>query len=200
LKKIGILASHEGTNFQAIIDACEEGVLRARPVVAISNNSKARALERARQAGIPTAHLSSATHPDPNDLDQSILDMLTRFEVDLVVTAGYMKKLGPLTLAAYAGRIVNVHPSLLPRHGGPGMYGLNVHKAVLAAGDAETGITIHFVDADYDAGPVIAQTRVPVHANDTPEALAARVLAEEHRFLIRTLEKVIETTPARSLP
>jgi len=192
MRRIGILASHRGTNFQAIIDACEQGVLDAIPAVAISNNSAAIALQRACKAGIPTFHLSSATHPDPGALDRAILDTLGKFEVDLVVTAGYMKKLGPMTLAAYRQRIVNIHPSLLPRHGGKGMYGLNVHRSVIESGDKETGITIHYVDSDYDAGPVVAQRRIEVLPDDTPESLSARVLEHEHTFLIETLAGILE--------
>ena len=192
MKKLGILASHQGTNFQAIIDACKDGRLRAIPVVAISNNSDSMALVRASRAGIATAHLSSATHPDPDALDAAILQTLEAHEVDLVVTAGYMKKLGPRTLATYRRRIVNVHPSLLPRHGGKGMFGINVHKSVIASGDRETGITIHYVDDDYDAGPVIARLKLPVLPNDTPESLAARVLEHEHEFLVETLGLLIE--------
>lgn len=189
---LGILASHRGTNFQAIIDACQCGRLKARPGVAISNNSAAVALERAQAAGIPTAHLSSRTHPDPDDLDAAILETLQQHNVDIVVTVGYMKKLGPRTLAAYANRIINIHPSLLPKYGGKGMYGMNVHRAVIDAGDSETGISIHRLDADYDTGPVIAQCRIPVHPDDTPESLAERVLEREHEFLVETLDAFIE--------
>ena len=190
--RLGILASHRGTNFQAIIDACTAGTLAAVPVVAISNNSNAQALARAREAGIDAIHLSKATHPDADALDRAIHDTLAAHDVDLVITAGYMKRLGPRTLASWPRRIINVHPSLLPRHGGKGMYGLNVHKAVLESGDTETGITIHYVDGDYDTGPVIAQARVPVEPGDTPETLAARVLKLEHRILIDTLAKLLE--------
>ena len=191
MKKLGILASHQGTNFQAIIDACRQGRLNAEPVIAISNNSDAAALVRACRAGIATAHLSGATHPEAEDLDTAILETLTSHEVDLVVTAGYMKKLGPRTLDHYRRRIVNVHPSLLPRHGGKGMFGLNVHKSVIASGDTETGITIHYVDAEYDSGPIIDQVRIPVLPDDSPESLAARVLEMEHVFLIETLSRLV---------
>ena len=191
MKKLGILASHQGTNFQAIIDACRQGRLNAEPVIAISNNSDAAALARACRAGIATAHLSGATHADPDELDTAILDTLISHEVDLVVTAGYMKKLGPRTLGHFRRRIVNVHPSLLPRHGGKGMFGLNVHKSVIASGDSETGITIHYVDAEYDSGPIIDQVRIPVLPDDSPESLAARVLEMEHLFLIETLSRLV---------
>ncbi len=193
MKRIGVLASSRGTNFQAIIDACAEGRLAAQPSVAISNNSNAPALARARRAGVAAVHLSSATHPEPELLDIAIRDTLQAHNVDLVVTAGYMKKLGDHTLTAYRGRIVNVHPSLLPSHGGQGMYGMNVHRAVIASGDSMTGITIHHVDADYDTGAVIRQLSIPVLATDSAESLAARVLELEHDFLISTLAELLHT-------
>ncbi len=185
--RLGVLASGNGTNFQAIIDACASGTLHAKVAIAVSNNSNAMALQRARRAGIPVAHLSSRTHPDDTVLDESIMHALVSHRVDLVVTAGYMKKLGPAVLDRFRGRIINIHPSLLPEYGGKGMYGMNVHKAVLASGDRETGVTIHHVDEHYDTGRMIAQRRVPVLPDDTPESLAKRVLAEEHRVLIDTL-------------
>lgn len=199
MTKLGILASHRGTNFQAIIDACQDGRLDATPVIAISNNSDALALDRARKAGIATAHMSSVTHPDPSALDTAMADILMEHDVDLLVLAGYMKKLGPKTLDTFEGRIVNVHPSLLPRYGGKGMYGMNVHQAVIDNGDEETGITIHWVESEYDTGPIIAQKRIPVHPDDTAESLAERVLAQEHDLLIDTLSRIIsgDLSPSR---
>ena len=189
--RLGILASHRGTNFQALIDACNSGTLDAEVVVAISNNSASISLERAKAANIPAIHLSRKTHPDNNDLDQMILWALESHKVDLVVTVGYMKKLGSKTLQRFKGKVINIHPSLLPKHGGQGMYGLNVHKAVLDAEDSETGITVHYVDDDYDTGKVISQMKLDVEATDTPETLAARVLVHEHKFLIKTLKEII---------
>ncbi len=156
----------------------------------ICNNSKAGALERARRAGVPALHLSGATHPGPGALDEAMVDALRRHGVGLVVCAGYMKNVGPGVLAAYPRRVVNIHPALLPRHGGPGMYGLHVHEAVLAAGDAETGVTIHLVDEVYDHGPILAQATVPVDPGDTPEGLQARVLESEHRLYPDTLRRI----------
>ena len=191
MKHLGILASGRGSNMKAIIDACDEGRLDARTTVVISNNSKAPALDLADQANIETHHLSSKTHPEPDDLDNAICDALTTNNVDWVITAGYMKKLGPKTLATFKDRIVNVHPALLPKHGGKGMYGMNVHQAVLDAGETETGVTVHFVDADYDTGPTIAQRTVPVEPGDTAETLAQRVLAVEHEFFVETLSRLV---------
>ena len=178
---------------QAVIDACNESRLRARPCVVISNNSESEALARAKREGIPAYHLSGKTIPDPTQLDEAILSTLQRHDVELVVLAGYMKQLGERTLAAYQGRVINIHPALLPKYGGVGMYGMHVHEAVIAAGDRETGVTIHLVDRDYDHGKIIAQCRLPVLESDMPETLAARVLEREHTFLVETLRKIVES-------
>lgn len=187
---LGFLASGRGSNMQAIIDACKSGRIDAKPCVVISNSSASGALERARREGIPGYHLSSKTHPDPAQLDAAILNALLRHEVELVILAGYMKKLGPRTLAHYKGRILNIHPALLPKFGGQGMYGTRVHQAVLAAGEKESGVTIHLVDADYDTGPIVAQRRVEVLPDDTVESLAARVLEQEHSLFVETIGKI----------
>ncbi|MGH8569809.1 MAG: phosphoribosylglycinamide formyltransferase, partial [Gammaproteobacteria bacterium] len=188
LGDLGFLASHRGTNVQAVLDACKTGRLGARPAVVIGNHRDAEVLARARRAALPAYHLSAETHPDTETLDRTIRDTLIRHEVGLVVLAGYVKKLGPETLAHYAGRVINIHPARLPHFGGLGMYGMRVHEAVLASGATETGVTIHLVDGDYDRGAILAQCRVPVLAGDSPETLAARVLAREHGFLVETLE------------
>ena len=188
--RLGFLASHGGSNMQAIIDACKDGRLDAEPAVVISNNSESTALERARREGIPDYHLSSATHRDPAELDAAILRTLEEHGVDLVILAGYMKLLGPRTLARYRGRILNIHPALLPKFGGKGLYGKKVHEAVLAAGERVTGVTIHLVDERYDAGPIVAQSEVPVLDGDTVDSLAARVLQREHQLFAETLQKI----------
>jgi phosphoribosylglycinamide formyltransferase-1 len=190
--RLGFLASHGGSNMQAIIDACKEGRLHAQPAVVISNNSESTALERARREGIPGYHLSSATHPDPAELDAAITHTLEEHGVDLVILAGYMKLLGPQTLARYRGRILNIHPALLPKFGGKGLYGKKVHEAVLAAGERVTGVTIHLVDERYDAGPIIAQREVPVMEGDTVDSLADRVLEREHELYAETIEKIVQ--------
>jgi len=187
---IGFLASHGGSNMQAIIDACKAGRLHAVPAVVISNNSDSRALERARTEGIPDYYFSGKTHPDPAILDQAILDTLILHKADVVALAGYMKKLGPKTLAHFRGRILNIHPALLPEYGGKGMYGIHVHEAVMAAGEKESGVTVHLVNEEYDRGPILAQVRVPVMPGDTPETLAERVLVQEHILYAATLEKI----------
>jgi phosphoribosylglycinamide formyltransferase-1 len=188
--KLGFLASHQGTNMQAIIDACNEGRLHAEPRTVICNNSRCGAVARARREGIATHHLSNRIHPDPDALDRTILETLQDCGVEVLVLAGYMKKLGSKTLAAYRGRILNIHPALLPKFGGKGFYGDAVHQAVLAAGATESGATVHLVDGEYDQGTILAQRKVAVLPDDTPETLAARVLEQEHVLYAETLQKI----------
>jgi phosphoribosylglycinamide formyltransferase-1 len=151
---LGFFSSHGGSNMQAVIDASKSGELKLKPCVVISNNSDSTALERARNEGIPYYHLSSKTHPDEEDLDEAILAVLKRYSVDIIVLVGYMKKLGMKTLKEYRGRVLNIHPALLPKYGGKGMYGKYVHEAVLAAKEQTTGVTIHIVDEEYDRGQI----------------------------------------------
>ena len=188
--RLGCLASGSGTNLQAIIDAAASGELHADVAVVISNNSTSGALQRVRKTGIPGFHLSGATHPEDAALDLAILGTLQDHGVDVVVLAGYMKMLGPAVLSRYQGRVLNVHPALLPKFGGKGMYGMRVHEAVLAAGESITGATVHVVDSEYDHGPVVAQSQVTVLPGDTVESLRARVLEREHELLVETLQKV----------
>ena len=187
---IGLIASGGGSNVQAIIDARKSGTLQAKPAVIISNNSHSGAITRAKNDGIPYFHLSRTTHPSPNELDQVILDVLLKHNVAIIILAGYMKKLGPKTLTHYKGAVLNIHPALLPRFGGKGMYGIHVHEAVIAEKEKETGVTIHLVDEEYDTGPIVAQIKTFVLPNDTPETLQARVLELEHSFLLETLQKI----------
>jgi phosphoribosylglycinamide formyltransferase-1 len=188
--RIAVLASGSGTTLQAVIDACSNGSLDGEVVVVISNNSASGAMQRAEQHAIAAIHLSARTHPDPDLLDQSIADNLRRYRPDVVLLAGYMKKLGRHTLAAYRGQVINTHPSLLPRFGGKGMYGAHVHAAVLAAGDPVTGISVHLVDGDYDTGRVLAQREVKVEADDDVVRLAARVQSFERPFLVEVLQRL----------
>lgn len=193
--RIGVLASHEGSVLQAVVDACATRELAGAVVLVISNNSSSGALRRARDARIPTLHLSSQTHTDPAELDRAIVTALSDAHVDLVLLAGYMKRLGAQTLARYRGRIVNTHPALLPRFGGVGMYGRRVHEAVLAAGEVESGATVHWVEGDYDSGPILAQTRVVVGVDETPSSLEAKVKAAERKLLLDTLARLGRELP-----
>ena len=189
---LGFLVSGRGSNMQAIIQACNVGKLNAKPVVVISNNVTAEALNVARNEMIPAFHLSRNTHPDAGQLDRIITETLQQHQVDLVILAGYMKKIGPVLLKAYRNRIINIHPSLLPKFGGQGMYGMRVHAAVLASGERKTGVTVHLVDNDYDSGSILEQRQVDVLAGDTQESLAARVLAVEHELYVDVLQNILE--------
>ncbi len=184
---IVVLASGEGTTLQAVLDACAAGRLPARVSAVISNNGAAGALRRARAAGVATRHLSVATAGSAAAADQALRDALLEFGAELVLLAGYMKRLGPLTLAAFSGRIINSHPALLPEFGGQGMFGLQVHRAVLAAGRRISGASVHWVDENYDTGAIIAQVRVPVESGDSAESLAARVQAAERELVVEVL-------------
>lgn len=188
--RLALLASHGGTNVQAILDACAKGDIKAEPVLVISNNSTANVVNRARQAGIKTLHLSSTTHPNAVVLDNAIRRALQDSDVDLVVLAGYNKRLGPSTVSAYRHRILNIHPGLLPKYGGAGMYGLRVHQAVLDNDETESGATVHLVDEEYDHGPTIAELRVKVLPGDSPETLSERIKTREHELYVDVLRRI----------
>jgi phosphoribosylglycinamide formyltransferase-1 len=190
--RIAVLASGSGTTLQAVIDACAGGSLAGEIVVVISNNSGSGALARARRHGIESLHLSGRTHRDSEQLDQAIAAVLREYSPDVVLLAGYMKKLGRHTLAACRGRVINTHPSLLPKYGGHGMYGSHVHAAVIEAGDPVTGISVHLVDGDYDTGRVLAQREVGVEPDDDATRLARRVQTAERPFLIEVLQRIAQ--------
>ncbi|HEV2670926.1 MAG TPA: phosphoribosylglycinamide formyltransferase [Gemmatimonadales bacterium] len=172
--RVAVLVSGGGTNLQALLDSLHNSPV-ARVVRVISNRSGAGALDRARRAGVATTVLSNPA--DPNELLGALRD------AQLVVLAGYVKLVPPAVVAQFRGRMINIHPALLPDFGGPGMYGHHVHAAVLASGARESGATVHFVDEAFDRGDIIAQERVRVEPADTPATLAARVLEAEHRLL-----------------
>ena len=190
--KLGFLASHGGSNMQAIIDNCKRGKLYAEPCCVISNNSKSGALERAENEGIPYYHISGKTHPDPGDMNNAIINAFESHGVDTIVLAGYMKIVDPVIIRKFNARVLNIHPALLPKYGGKGMYGIHVHEAVLAAGEKFSGVTIHLVDEKYDHGRILAQRKVPIMPDDTPESLAERVLKTEHVLYSETLQKIAE--------
>ena len=189
--KLGFLASHRGSNMQSIIDACKSGKLAATPVVVISNNENSGALERANSENIPAHHISETVLGDEAKTDESIANTLRQHEVELVVLAGYMKRIGPLTLGAFENRIINIHPCLLPKYGGQGMYGMRVHEAVIASGDKESGVTIHLVNSEYDRGAILAQEKLEVMETDTAQSLADRVLRLEHSLYTNTIARII---------
>lgn len=188
---LAFLASHGGSAARHLTQACRDGELDAVPVALVSNNSRSPALEWAGVEGLKTAHLSSAKYPDPDELDAAILQFLRDADADLLILSGYMRELGPRVLGAFAGRVLNIHPSLLPRHGGRGMYGDRVHRAVLESGDTQSGATVHLVTAGIDEGPRLAQEEVPVRPGDTLETLKARVQAIEGGLMLRAVREVV---------
>ena len=176
---------------RAIVAAMRGGALKSEPAVLVSNNRDSSAIAWAEDNDVPWAHISAKVAGSEAAADAAIADALKRHGADLVVLAGYMRKLGPVTLKTFHRRILNVHPALLPRFGGQGMYGAHVHEAVLTAGERESGVTIHIVDDEYDHGAVVAQARVPVEPTDTAATLAARVQAREQTLYPETLRRII---------
>lgn len=185
---LAFLASNNGSSLRAIVAAIEAGELAARPRLVVSNRKAAPALEFAREHAIAT--LCIPTTVDPTGADERLAAALRDAGADLVILSGYLRKLGPVTLEAFGGRILNIHPALLPSYGGQGMYGRRVHEAVVAAGERETGATVHLVDDEYDHGAVVAQVRLPVEPGDTPESVERKVMAAEPRLFVETLQRV----------
>ena len=178
--KIAVFASGEGTNLQALIDACADGRVRGSVALVVSNKEDSGALRRARRAGIEALFAPAAAYPTPEEYSAHLALECKKRDIGLICLAGFLMKLKAPLLKAFSGRILNVHPSLLPAFGGQGMYGRKVHEGALAAGVKVSGATVHVVDEEYDHGPIVLQATVPVLAGDTPETLAARVRSQEH--------------------
>lgn len=199
--RLGILVSGRGSNLEAVLKAAADGELPGvEPVLVISNRPAVRALDVATAHGVPSVVLRRADFPDPAARDAAIGDALATAGADLALLAGYDQLLHRSFFERFAGRAINVHPSLLPRHGGQGMMGLAVHRAVVAAGDTQTGVTVHEVTPELDAGAALAQTRVAVIPDERAEALAARVLELEHRLLVEVLKRLSGSMTGASRP
>ena len=178
-----LLSGHgRGSNMRALIEACQREEARAEVVLVVSANPEAPALRVAADLGVETLAIDAPLSAGEEAYETPLLQTLEARRVDLICLAGLMRKLSPRVLNRYRNRIMNIHPALLPAFGGQGYYGRRVHEAVLESGARFTGVTVHFVDEEYDHGPIIAQAVVPVQDDDTPETLAARVLEEEHRL------------------
>lgn len=175
---IAIFASGGGSNFQAIADACIDGSIKGKVVLCVASRETAGVINRAHALDISVHVLEGST----SEWTSSLLDALSFHAVDFIALAGFMHMVPADLVRAYPDRIVNIHPALLPSFGGKGMYGMNVHRAVVESGQTESGATVHLVDENYDTGPIVAQDTVPVYPGDTPEDLAARVLNVEHRL------------------
>jgi phosphoribosylglycinamide formyltransferase-1 len=189
---IAIFASGRGSNFQAILSAIDAGLLPARVTVLISNRSDAAALDIARARKIQTSHLSQKMFPSEEALVEAMLNVLSQQRAELLVLAGYLKKIPLQVVRRYRNRIVNIHPALLPLFGGAGMYSHFVHEAVIASGMKVTGATVHLVDEEYDRGPIVIQRTVEIIQEDTPDLLAVKVLKIEHEIYPLALKAFAE--------
>lgn len=198
MKHIVVFASGSGTNFQALIDAVESGQISARIRGLISNNTDNKALERAHKHGIDTLSLAPSSFENYNDYVEVLQQQLDEWDTDLIVLAGYMIKIPTEIIDEYRGRILNIHPSLLPKYGGKGFYGINVHQAVIENNEKESGCTVHIVTEEYDKGPILAQEKVPVYESDDPESLAKRVLKKEHELLPKIVAETIKDLNSKS--
>lgn len=190
--RLAVFISGRGTNLEAILNAINTGSLDAEVVLIASNNADAGGLRIAEDNDIPVIITDRNTFSDGTEFAEYILNALNNHQVELIVLAGYLRKMPPAVVRVFHNRIVNIHPALLPKFGGKGMFGLNVHSAVIDAGEIETGVTIHYVNEIYDGGDIIAQRKISVMHNDTPETLAARVLQVEHKFYPEVLQQLVE--------
>ncbi len=193
MKNIVVFASGSGTNFQSIIDAVNAGNITANIAGLITDRNHIGALERAENHGIPARVLAPNKLPDDKKFAEKLIDQLTSWETDLIVLAGYLKKIPAPVIRKFENRILNIHPSLLPKFGGKGFYGMNVHRAVINSKDHQSGCSVHIVTSEFDEGRVIARSIVNVKENDTPEQLAKKILKEEHRLYPAAIEKYLQT-------
>jgi phosphoribosylglycinamide formyltransferase 1 len=192
--RLAVLVSGGGSNLEAILEAQESGKLPGVKVVqVISSKAGVVALERAQRHGVPSAALDYKTFATEDLFQTAVLQELEKARPDVVCLAGYLKRIAPEIIRRFRGRILNIHPALLPKYGGPGMYGHFVHEAVIAAGDPESGCTVHVVDEEFDHGPILAQAKVPVLRDDTAETLAARVLVQEHILFPRVIREFCQS-------
>ena len=186
--KLGILASRNGSSFRAIVAAIAAGQLAAEVRLLVANTGAAGALGFARTRGLSTSVIP--TQADPEGADLRLSEALAEAEVELVILSGYLRRIGPQTQARFPRRILNIHPGPLPRFGGEGMYGRRVHQTVIASGVAESAVTIHLVEGDYDRGPVLSRWTVPIDPGETAESLEARVTALEPKLFVLTLQEI----------
>ncbi|MBR3627267.1 MAG: phosphoribosylglycinamide formyltransferase [Elusimicrobia bacterium] len=193
MKKLAVLVSGGGSNLQSIIDATKKGILKdiAEVVIVISNNPSAYGLERAKKENIKAVALDYK-NMNKQDYDDNMYKLIKESGADIICLAGYLKKISDTIVKEYKSRILNIHPALLPKFGGKGMYGHFVHEAVVKAKEKKSGPTVHYVDENYDTGSIILQNEVPVYETDSPEDVAKRVLVQEHIIFPQAIKKVIE--------
>ncbi len=192
--RLGIMASGRGSNAESVLRACRDKQLNATGAVIISNNPFARVHEVAKEYNIPSFTITRDEFDKGSEFAEKLISVFREHQVDLILLAGYMKKVPPALIRAYPKAMLNIHPALLPKHGGKGMYGIHVHESVIDAEDEYTGVTIHFVNEEYDEGDVLLQASgVKVKPEDTPESLAKRVLKVEHESYPKAVQRWIET-------
>jgi phosphoribosylglycinamide formyltransferase-1 len=194
LLRLAVFASGHGSNLEAVYRSITSNSLRGVDLaLIISNNSASGALAFAKTMDIPRIHLSLVKcGNNTNKFETEMLNALRDARIDIIALAGYMKKLPDRVLSAYKGRIINVHPALLPAFGGKGMYGLNVHRAVIESGNRVSGATVHMVELEYDSGEIILQERCPVFKEDTQESLADRIKIIEHKILPKAIQIIVD--------
>lgn len=192
LINIVVFASGSGTNFQSIINAVEDGRINGRIRGLITNKKDIQAIERARKHNIDHKYLAPSNFSSYPDYVKALLDQLQEWNTQLIALAGYMIKIPPEVIDQYEGQIVNIHPSLLPKYGGKGFYGMNVHRAVLKNGETESGCTVHIVTEEYDRGPILGQRKVPVKKGEDAQTLAQRILKEEHKLFPEVIAKLAD--------
>lgn len=190
--RIVVLASGSGSNFQAILNAIDRGEIDAEVVRLIASRPSIGAIEKASIANIPSSVIQKNQFDGSESFENALLNELSSANPDLVVLAGYLVQIPVSVIRAFENKIINIHPSLLPDFGGKGYYGHNVHEAVLKAGKRESGCTVHLVTENYDEGPILAQSKVPVLPSDTPDSLASRVLSEEHKLLPEIIQTILK--------
>jgi len=191
LKKIAVFASGSGTNFQSIIDAVESGKITATICGLLAGKPGIKAIKRARKHNIPVEILDKRNFHNDAVYEKKLNGILKQWSPDLIVLAGYLRKIPDSVVSTFKDRIINIHPSLLPEYGGKGFYGMHVHEAVIANNEIESGCTVHVVSEEYDQGKILGQVKVPVYPDDTPEILQQRVLMKEHQLLIQVINELI---------
>lgn len=189
---IAFFASHSGSNFQTIVENIKSGYISANATLLVTNNSDAFAIERSKNLGIDYIHISSAQFDTAEEFQKKLISILDDYKIDLIVLAGYMRKIPITLIKKYKNRILNIHPALLPKYGGQGMYGMNVHQAVYEAEDKVSGATVHLVNEEYDEGRILKQMQVKLDNGDTPELIAQKVLKIEHKLYSDTIKEIAE--------
>ncbi len=189
--RIALFCSGNGSNFKVLFEAIRSKQLPAEIVLCLSNRARCGAMEFAEQNGIATVHITEQQFGSFDEFAEAMEERLKEHHIDIILLAGYMRKVPDAVVAAFPERMLNIHPALLPKFGGEGMYGIHVHTAVLGSGETTSGATVHFVNEEYDKGKILLQRTVPVLPDDTPETLAARVLECEHRLYPDALEKLL---------